>query len=107
VHNAISRKNAAVCKPDITTPELYLFVCILFLFYFTLQLLELPQFQDIIKIKTIGSTYMAASGLNPSRQVKVISLYLHAPSHQCEVKSKQDRQGKYGVPMWHIRVTTA
>ncbi|XP_069698186.1 adenylate cyclase type 3-like isoform X2 [Periplaneta americana] len=33
-------------------------------------LLELPQFQDIIKIKTISSTYMAASGLNPSRQVK-------------------------------------
>jgi hypothetical protein len=40
-------------------------------FPFVLQLLELPQFQDIIKIKTIGSTYMAASGLNPSRQVKV------------------------------------
>ncbi|KAK8734875.1 hypothetical protein OTU49_005705, partial [Cherax quadricarinatus] len=34
------------------------------------QLLELAQFHDIIKIKTIGSTYMAASGLNPSRQVK-------------------------------------
>ncbi|XP_031342492.1 adenylate cyclase type 3-like isoform X2 [Photinus pyralis] len=33
-------------------------------------LLGLPQFQDIIKIKTIGSTYMAASGLNPTRQVK-------------------------------------
>ncbi|XP_055634057.1 adenylate cyclase type 3 [Toxorhynchites rutilus septentrionalis] len=33
-------------------------------------LLELSQFQDIIKIKTIGSTYMAASGLNPSRIVK-------------------------------------
>ncbi|KAK7574269.1 hypothetical protein V9T40_011460 [Parthenolecanium corni] len=34
-------------------------------------LLELPQFQDnIIKIKTIGSTYMAASGLNPSRIVR-------------------------------------
>ncbi|KAF7284873.1 adenylate cyclase 3 [Rhynchophorus ferrugineus] len=33
-------------------------------------LLELPQYQDIIKIKTIGSTYMAASGLNPSRQIK-------------------------------------
>ncbi|XP_062548182.1 adenylate cyclase type 3 [Armigeres subalbatus] len=33
-------------------------------------LLELPQFQDVIKIKTIGSTYMAASGLNPSRIVK-------------------------------------
>ncbi|KAG7168545.1 Adenylate cyclase type 3-like, partial [Homarus americanus] len=34
------------------------------------QLLELAQFHDIIKIKTIGSTYMAASGLNPSRLVK-------------------------------------
>ncbi|GJQ82981.1 Ac3 [Trypoxylus dichotomus] len=33
-------------------------------------LLEWPQFQDIIKIKTIGSTYMAASGLNPTRHVK-------------------------------------
>ncbi|KAG8226862.1 hypothetical protein J437_LFUL006571 [Ladona fulva] len=33
-------------------------------------LLERPQFQDIIKIKTIGSTYMAASGLNPSHSVK-------------------------------------
>ncbi|XP_037927319.1 adenylate cyclase type 3 [Teleopsis dalmanni] len=30
-------------------------------------LLELPQFQDIIKIKTIGSTYMAASGININR----------------------------------------
>lgn len=30
-------------------------------------LLEQPQFQNIIKIKTIGSTYMAASGLNPSQ----------------------------------------
>ncbi|XP_046402579.1 adenylate cyclase type 3 [Ischnura elegans] len=33
-------------------------------------LLERPPFQDIIKIKTIGSTYMAASGLNPSHCVK-------------------------------------
>ncbi|XP_071454131.1 adenylate cyclase type 3 [Hetaerina americana] len=33
-------------------------------------LLERPPFQDIIKIKTIGSTYMAASGLNPSHSVK-------------------------------------
>ncbi|XP_050439426.1 adenylate cyclase type 3 [Adelges cooleyi] len=33
-------------------------------------LLEQPRYQDIIKIKTIGSTYMAASGLNPSRMVK-------------------------------------
>lgn len=34
-------------------------------------LLELPQFQNIIKIKTIGSTYMAASGLNPSQISKL------------------------------------
>nr|AAD01252.1 adenylyl cyclase isoform DAC39E [Drosophila melanogaster] len=33
-------------------------------------LLELPQFQDIIKIKTIGSTYMAASGINLQRTVR-------------------------------------
>ncbi|XP_063239440.1 adenylate cyclase type 3 isoform X2 [Bacillus rossius redtenbacheri] len=33
-------------------------------------LLEQPKYQDIIKIKTIGSTYMAASGLNPSTQFK-------------------------------------
>lgn len=34
-------------------------------------LLEQPQFQNIIKIKTIGSTYMAASGLNPSQISKL------------------------------------
>ncbi|XP_032579542.1 adenylate cyclase type 3 isoform X2 [Drosophila sechellia] len=33
-------------------------------------LLELPQFQDIIKIKTIGSTYMAASGINLHRTLR-------------------------------------
>ncbi|GBP21466.1 Adenylate cyclase type 3 [Eumeta japonica] len=34
-------------------------------------LLEDPKFsKDIIKIKTISSTYMAASGLNPSRQMR-------------------------------------
>lgn len=34
-------------------------------------LLEDPKFnKDIIKIKTISSTYMAASGLNPSRQMQ-------------------------------------
>ncbi|KAG4080688.1 hypothetical protein HA402_013218 [Bradysia odoriphaga] len=33
-------------------------------------LLELPKYQDVNKIKTIGSTYMAASGLNPVRRVK-------------------------------------
>lgn len=34
------------------------------------QLLNVPQFQDVIKIKTIGSTYMAASGLNNVRNVQ-------------------------------------
>ena len=55
--------------------------------YLPLQLLELPQFQDIIKIKTISSTYMAASGLNPSRQVKVMNIYFHALSHSREENS--------------------
>lgn len=34
------------------------------------QLLAQPRFQDVIKIKTISSTYMAASGLNPTRLVR-------------------------------------
>lgn len=34
------------------------------------QLLNVPQFQDVIKIKTIGSTYMVASGLNNVRNVR-------------------------------------
>ncbi|TRY88305.1 hypothetical protein DNTS_016696 [Danionella cerebrum] len=33
------------------------------------ELLEEPYFQDIEKIKTIGSCYMAASGLSPEKQV--------------------------------------
>ncbi|XP_023219858.1 adenylate cyclase type 3-like [Centruroides sculpturatus] len=33
-------------------------------------LLEQPRFRDIIKIKTIGSTYMAASGLSEEETVK-------------------------------------
>lgn len=35
-----------------------------------MKLLGVPQFQDVIKIKTISSTYMAASGLNNLRTVK-------------------------------------
>lgn len=42
-----------------------------FILFFHLQLLGVSQFQDVIKIKTIGSTYMAASGLNNVRNVKV------------------------------------
>lgn len=56
-------------KLKIDSVELALALPLLF------QLLELPQFQDIIKIKTIGSTYMAASGLNPSRTVKVNTFF--------------------------------
>ena len=33
-------------------------------------LLERPQFKDIIKIKTISSTYMAASGLNNDDEIR-------------------------------------
>ncbi|KOB74597.1 Uncharacterized protein OBRU01_09208, partial [Operophtera brumata] len=35
------------------------------------SLLEEPRFRDIIKIKTISSTYMAASGLNPKKDMKL------------------------------------
>lgn len=49
------------------------------------QLLELPQFQDVIKIKTIGSTYMAASGLNPSKKVKVGFRYFFTFSFNCKL----------------------
>ena len=37
-----------------------------------LQLLDQSQFSEMTKIKTIGSTYMAASGLNITQQPKVI-----------------------------------
>lgn len=36
------------------------------------QLLGEDRFQDIEKIKTIGSTYMAVSGLSPEKQVKAL-----------------------------------
>lgn len=41
------------------------------LWYFSsfFQLLDEPYFQEIEKIKTIGSCYMAASGLSPEKQV--------------------------------------
>lgn len=34
------------------------------------KLLMQPRFKAIEKIKTIGATYMAASGLNPNHKVK-------------------------------------
>ncbi len=36
-----------------------------------MKLLDQSQFCDMTKIKTIGSTYMAASGLNIIQQPKV------------------------------------
>jgi len=41
------------------------------------ELLDKPQFAQVEKIKTIGSTYMAASGLNPERR----RLSMHPYSH--------------------------
>lgn len=35
----------------------------------SVQLLDESYFQDVEKIKTMGSSYMAASGLSPDKQV--------------------------------------
>lgn len=40
-----------------------------FLMRVSVQLLDESYFQDVEKIKTMGSSYMAASGLSPDRQV--------------------------------------
>jgi len=36
------------------------------------ELLDEPRFKNIEKVKTVGATYMAASGLNPSQKVSMI-----------------------------------
>ncbi|KAL4713529.1 hypothetical protein ACJJTC_007767 [Scirpophaga incertulas] len=41
------------------------------------ELLEKPEFQHVEKIKTIGSTFMAASGLNPDLRRASRDPYLH------------------------------
>ncbi|CAG4940401.1 unnamed protein product [Colias eurytheme] len=41
------------------------------------ELLERPQFQHVEKIKTIGSTFMAASGLNPNLRQSSQSCHEH------------------------------
>lgn len=41
------------------------------------ELLEKPEFKNVEKIKTIGSTYMAASGLNPNLRAMNASEYQH------------------------------
>lgn len=44
------------------------------LFIFFSQLLLKPKFSCIEKIKTIGSTYMIASGLRPGKEEQLVSL---------------------------------
>uniref|UniRef100_A0A914VMG8 adenylate cyclase n=1 Tax=Plectus sambesii TaxID=2011161 RepID=A0A914VMG8_9BILA len=41
------------------------------------ELLDRPQFSQVEKIKTIGSSYMAASGLNPERRKLALHPYAH------------------------------
>lgn len=41
------------------------------------ELLQKPEFKNVEKIKTIGSTYMAASGLNPNLRALNSSEYQH------------------------------
>lgn len=40
------------------------------------ELIEESCFASIEKIKTVGATYMAASGLNPKHLVKIIFKFL-------------------------------
>lgn len=56
------------------------------------QLLGEDRFQDIEKIKTIGSTYMAVSGLSPEKQVKeypALSCTLWQEPHSCCVTEER------------------
>lgn len=56
------------------------------------ELLDEKRFACIEKIKTIGSTYMAASGLNPTEKVSLnnfdyyyVELFCVREGSQCEV----------------------
>lgn len=40
------------------------------------SLMDEPQFSTVEKIKTVGATYMAASGLNPKHQVNIFTFKL-------------------------------
>ena len=50
-------------------------VCVCVYVCVCVQLLEKPKFRGVEKIKTIGSTYMAATGLNkaPDQGAKPVS----------------------------------
>lgn len=64
------------------------------------QLLEECYFQEVEKIKTIGSSYMAASGLSPDRQVSpavTLRLYemLHSSLMMCVFVSLQESEDSW------------
>lgn len=41
------------------------------------ELLSETKFSSIEKIKTVGASYMAASGLNPSVKARILLIYYH------------------------------
>lgn len=47
------------------------------------ELLDEPRFKCIEKVKTVGATYMAASGLNPSQKVSMIFTVLNVRIWHC------------------------
>lgn len=47
------------------------------------ELLDEPRFKCIEKVKTVGATYMAASGLNPSQKVSMIFRVLNVRMRHC------------------------
>lgn len=49
------------------------------------KLLMQPRFKSIEKIKTIGATYMAASGLNPNHRVSTRFFYVNVLLATCHV----------------------
>ena len=63
--------NAATGNED-SVRMIFLFQWMLNL-YFPFQLLSKPKYSGVEKIKTIGSTYMAASGLRPGRHRKKVN----------------------------------
>ena len=53
------------------------------MYYFLYQLLSKPKFSGVEKIKTIGSTYMAATGLNamPGPENTQACTHTHTHTH--------------------------
>lgn len=52
------------------------------------QLLDEPQFRCITKIKTIGSTYMAASGVIPDANANGYSTKVRGPHGDGEQRAR-------------------